>query len=319
MRRTEMIELHDHPRFPKGLRDLVTDALEALWEFGNSYRPILGLLREALPTNGDMPVDVLDLCSGGGGPWLRLARQLEEEYGCPVRICLSDKYPNRQAFERLKTRSQNGDSKLKLAEDVRASPNRSAINGPAEAALPIGFTLKSVDALDVPAEMHGFRTMFSAFHHFGPVQARRVLASAMANGQGVGIFEVARRGPWTMVVLCFTPLLVLLLTPRMRPFRWSRLLWTYLIPVVPFVIWFDGWASCLRTYSKAELEEMVREISEQPFAAPFRWQTGEARTGLLPVTYLIGYPTAPEVCRATSERTYDPMQATLQRTCEECA
>jgi len=34
-------EIHDHPRFPTFLRDLVTDALESLWAFGNTYRSIL--------------------------------------------------------------------------------------------------------------------------------------------------------------------------------------------------------------------------------------------------------------------------------------
>jgi hypothetical protein len=33
-------EIHDHPRFPTFLRDLVTDALESLWTFSNTYRSI---------------------------------------------------------------------------------------------------------------------------------------------------------------------------------------------------------------------------------------------------------------------------------------
>ncbi len=49
MRRTELFEIHDHPCFPAFLRDLVTDALQALWGFSNSYKPILPLLRMHLP------------------------------------------------------------------------------------------------------------------------------------------------------------------------------------------------------------------------------------------------------------------------------
>ena len=67
MRRAELFEIHDHSRFPTFLRDLVTDALQALWNFSNSYKPILPLLRNALDVVGTR--EILDLCSGGGGPW----------------------------------------------------------------------------------------------------------------------------------------------------------------------------------------------------------------------------------------------------------
>jgi hypothetical protein len=36
-------------------------------------------------------------------------------------------------------------------------------------------------------------------------------------------------------------------TPWIRPFRWSRLLWTYVVPIIPAVLLFDGIVSCLRT------------------------------------------------------------------------
>ena len=259
MRRTELTEIHDHPRFPAVLRNLTTDALEALWEFGNSYRPILGVLHDSLKNAGQEPVKVADLCSGGGGPWLAISRQLKEEYRLEVDVCLTDRYPNAEAFERVRGKA--------MAADIR-----------------IEFSPLPIDATWVPDTLPGFRTIFSAFHHFGPEQARSVLSGAVASGRGIGIFEVARRGARTMLTVCLTPLLVLWLTPRMRPFRWSRLLWTYVLPVVPFVIGYDGVVSCLRTYSLAELRELVEGLGG------YNWQTGEARTGFLPVTYLVGQP-----------------------------
>ena len=92
MRRIEMMELHDHPAFPASLRDLVTDALEALWEFGNSYKPILPMLHEGISGHGlsaEKEAEVLDLCSGGGGPWTRLAQEYRAAYGVSLRICLT--------------------------------------------------------------------------------------------------------------------------------------------------------------------------------------------------------------------------------------
>ena len=190
---------------------------------------------------------------------MALIRQLKEKYRLQVRVRLTDKYPNTEAFERIAERS--------LAAGVE-----------------VGFATESVDAINVPEREDGFRTIFSAFHHFGPTDARELLRNAALSGRGIGVFEVARRGLKTFVVLCFTPILLLWLTPGIRPFRWSRIFWTYILPVVPFVIGYDGWVSCFRTYSQAELRELVRGIEG------YKWHIGEARSGFLPVTYIVGYP-----------------------------
>jgi len=126
--------------------------------------------------------------------------------------------------------------------------------------------------------------MFSSFHHFRATDALRVLADAVERRKGIAIFEMARREPKIMLTICFIPFLILFLTARIRPFRWSRVLWTYVLPVVPFVLWFDGWISCLRSYSHEELSELVRSLPEESY----RWELGTQRDGFLPVTYLIG-------------------------------
>src|SRR6266850_1731044 len=71
-----------------------------------------------------------------------------------------------------------------------------------------------------------------------------------------------------------------------RPWRWSRLLWTYLPPALPIVGTFDGIVSCLRTYSKAELKELVRGLDT------YDWEIGDFRGGWSPLrgSYLIGVP-----------------------------
>jgi hypothetical protein len=86
----------------------------------------------------------------------------------------------------------------------------------------------------------------------------------------------------------FIPIATWLFVPFRRPFRWSRLLWTYLIPVIPFVLWFDGLISCLRAYSVGELHDMTSGL----VSSGYRWEIGEKAGGFLPVriTYLIGCP-----------------------------
>jgi hypothetical protein len=83
------------------------------------------------------------------------------------------------------------------------------------------------------------------------------------------------------------PLFVAVCTPFMRPFRWRRLMWTYLVPVVPLVAGWDGLVSNLRSYTRDELLELADGAS----CDDYRWRVGRVRSlGLSGVTYLVGWP-----------------------------
>lgn len=159
-------------------------------------------------------------------------------------------------------------------------PNRAARTG----ALP--FHPEPVDATAVPADLRGFRTLFTSFHHFRPSEARAILADAVHRGQGIGVFEISRRAPREIAVIALTWLAVLVFVPFIRPLRWSRLAWTYLPPVLPIVGLFDGVVSCLRTYSPAELRQLLHGLDT------YEWEVGETRSPWSPlvVTYLVGVP-----------------------------
>jgi hypothetical protein len=242
--RLHLVEIHDLPACPPSLRDALTDFLAFSLTLSRAYDPAGPLLRRAVArTHADR---VIDLCSGAGGPWKRLANNV----GVPV--VLTDLYPHRAA-------------------GLSGRPP---------------FHPDPVDARGVPAELHGFRTIFTAFHHFRPAEARAILADAVAKRQGIAVFEAARRAPWEILVVALTWLGVLLAEPFIRPWRWSRFFWTYLPPVLPLVGTFDGVVSCLRAYSPAELRELVRGLDT------YEWEVGDIRGGWSPLrgTYLIGVP-----------------------------
>jgi hypothetical protein len=208
---------------------------------------------------------VLDLGSGAAGPWLGL-QPLLRGLGVDVPVCLSDHDPNIEAFERARRLS---------GEAITYHP-------------------KPVDATQVPAGLSGFRTMFSAFHHLRPDQARAMLADAVAKGEGIAVFDWKRPSMLLFPLLLLTPLRVLLATPFIRPFRWSRLFWTYLVPALPLVLTFDQVVSLLRMYSVPELRDLTAGLDR------YQWDIGTVRGKLMPIpiTYLIGVPIEAANCES---------------------
>jgi hypothetical protein len=255
MKRRQLVELEDLPWWPRTFRDAATDYLATSMRVVKAPTVVAPLLATALARAG--ATHVVDLCSGGGGPWAALLPALREQ-GVDVRVRLSDKFPNVAALRAL----------------AAATPGLEVETTP-------------VSALDVPRRLTGFRTLFLAFHHFEPRDAQAILASAVRDGQGIAIVEGVSRRPAALAVLAGLPLAVWLLTPLIRPFRWSRLFWTYLVPVVPLAILFDGVVSCLRIYTPDEMLAMASSLAD---GAAYEWEAGLLRLPGAPigVPYLIG-------------------------------
>jgi len=249
IRRQQWFEIHDQAWFPAFLRDRVTEALEAIWRQNRTYHPIAARLRDAVRRSG--AERIVDLCSGGGGPWAGLYGKVAD--GHALTVCLTDFYPNAHVLGR------------------QAEPQFEVWTQP-------------VDARHVPAELRGFRTMFSSFHHFDPDAARAMLADAFQRREGIAIFEGARRNAWTMVALTAVPFLGFRAAMAARPVRWSRIFWNCILPVVPAVLWVDGLLSCLRSYSLGDMIELTAGLSAPDYA----WQIGDERGGRVPIRYLIG-------------------------------
>jgi hypothetical protein len=266
MRRVQFIELHEQPWFPASLRDDVTDAVQFGFNLLKAYAPVVPLLQSVIDSTENGTNDrqsIVDMCSGGGGPWMDLSRKLRGRNAVNfegVQIWLTDKYPNLDAFQSISDSSEHH----------------------------ITYYPEPVDAVNVPRALKGMRTMFTSFHHFSPDDARAILQNAVDAGESIGIFEITKRGPSAIAVIFVGVLLMFVHTPRIRPFRWSRLFWTYLIPIIPLVLLFDGVVSCLRTYRPQELREIVDKLTGREY----RWEIGEVAGRRAPVTYLIGYSSA---------------------------
>ncbi len=256
--RMQMFELEDLSWFPQTIRDLATDYLYFMETRFALHKPVVHLLRNFLQKSS--AANVVDLCSGAGGPVRAVYEGLLSE-GISIRFTLTDKYPNHSAFRYLSALHPAG----------------------------ISYISDAVDAIKTPGDLVGLRTMFNAFHHFAPAAARAVLECAVEARQPIGIFEIPERSPATIIPLFFTPLFVAIATPFIRPFRWRRLLWTYVLPLVPLTCLWDGLVSQCRAYTVSEMLELTRGLSD------YCWTAARVRiagtSGHL--TYLLGLPKAP--------------------------
>jgi hypothetical protein len=258
MRRLNIPELHESAWFPQSLRDLVTDSLQFILNVIRFYDPVSERLRAAVSSAG--ADRVVDLCSGGAGPWLWLHSVVRAGASRDVEIVLTDRYPNLAAFENARRASHGA----------------------------ISYSIEPVEAEHIPPQLPGFRTVFSSLHHFSPAEIVAMLQDAANQRQGFGAFEGAQRRAKTIAGIIFLPIAAVITAPFVRPFRLSRLFWSWILPVIPLVLFVDGVLSCLRAYSPAEMMAMCERV-----AAPgYVWDAGDASGRLGRVTYLLGYPAA---------------------------
>jgi hypothetical protein len=74
-----------------------------------------------------------------------------------------------------------------------------------------------------------------SFHHFPPALAGAILSDAVRKRRAIAIFEgVNHRGIGLISMPGQLPA-ILMCTPFVRPFRWSRLLFTDLVPLIASV------------------------------------------------------------------------------------
>ncbi len=267
MKRRHLFEIEDQAWFPALLRNYMTDFLQAVANGFDFYGSLVPVLKKALADSGQSTV--VDLCSGGGGGWARLGEHLQSEIP-GIRVELTDRFPNVTAFRTLAEKQP----------DVFC------------------YQQRCVDALDVPADVRGLRTLFLAFHHFPPEHATKILKDAVRDGQPILIVEAQKRDLPHLLKFALSPIAVLLVTPFLRPLRWTRLLFTYVLPVVPLCVWWDGIISVLRTYTAAEMLQLAdgADAGER-----FEWSTGELQSQAT-VSYLLGIPRTPVAPTAPAGR-----------------
>ena len=253
--RWHLFEWLDQAWLPRPLRDGMRRYLAASY----AATPLPALWAEPLGRllERTAQTTIIDLGSGAAGPMPLVVDALAAR-GCHVNAVLTDLFPMDVAT------TAGG-----LAPRITAWPD-------------------PVDARMVPESLDGVRTMFAVFHHLQPADARQVLRDAFDRRRPIAIFEATSRSPAALLLSLVIPLLVLVMTPRIRPLRPSQLLFTYIVPLLPLLILWDGEVSHLRTYSVDELRRLTSDCQ----APDYEWEIGtlSARGVPFSVPYLLGVP-----------------------------
>ena len=259
MKRLHLFEWEDLSWFPDIYREYITDLLQYQLTAFDVYSPIIDKISKIMEVSKSNRL--IDVCSGASGPMLSISNNLSEQGVSDFKITLTDKYPNLNAFQKISEKSQGK----------------------------IDFIQKSVNVLNFPQELKGVRTFFSSFHHFKPQQAKQIIQAMIDDGMPICIFEFTERSVVNLLkVIFFGFLLVWINTPFIRPFKFNRLFWTYIIPVVPLTYSWDALVSHIRTYTIEEIKQMLDQIEE---SQRYDWELGKIaspKSGFN-ITYIIGY------------------------------
>jgi hypothetical protein len=253
--RVELFEWTDLPWLPRPLRRWLGDYLRGILALTRLFEPAAPILAGLLRASGRDRV--VDLCSGAGGPWPALASRVEADLGRPVHVVLTDLHPDAATWTFLESAA---------GADVsgHASP---------------------VAADAVPPELAGVRTLFDGLHHLPPGAARAVLAAAADDGVPLLAAEAVERTATGLLVVLLSPLLVWIVTPFLRPVSPARLAFTYLLPVVPLLVLWDGVVSVLRCYRADELRALTAGLGEG-----YTWDVVRTRPRGPAPTILVGTP-----------------------------
>ena len=102
MRRIHLFEFTDLAWYPQTFRRMQTDYLQFSATLGGGHKNLVPLFIKAM--GQAQTTEILDLCSGGTGPWIRLQEHFKQA-GLSVKIKLTDKYPHPAAVQHAPRRS----------------------------------------------------------------------------------------------------------------------------------------------------------------------------------------------------------------------
>jgi len=275
--RIHFYEIADQAWFPQYLREKIQSMLTLCWTFrvpviqkASPAQIVAGTLYRALA--GDVTrYTYVDFCAGAGGPTPFIEKYLNATLSARVpplpliasSISLSstNKDPMPRSPRIPDVTSYNA-VKFVLTDIHPHIPDWTEY---AKRSENLTFVSEPVDATNAPASLNGgegkkiFRLYNLAFHHFDDKLASDILRNTIETADGFGIFELQERTISSLITMVAMGLMMIFITPFYFWRSPGHLFFTYIIPILPFVIVFDGYISSLRTRSADEVQALMKE------------------------------------------------------------
>lgn len=181
---------------------------------------------------------------------------LRKKRSRPVHFVLTDLHPHIPNWARAASQSPNMHYAPHPVDAADAPPDLlSTIEPP----LSPSRSSSSSSTRNNSSSPKTFRTFHLSFHHFPDPLASRILHNTMTTSSGFAIIELQDRHLSSFLSVCLLGLGVMLFSP-MFAWRWrspGTLFWSWVIPVLPFVLVWDGWMSSVRSRTLDEVQDMM--------------------------------------------------------------
>ena len=256
MKRIHLFEFEDLSGFPQWIRNGLTAYIETLHKLIKTPDQLAPLIQQSLEHSKSN--SIYDFCSGAGGPMLESFEKLKES-NQNLKLYLSDLYPNETAIHRV-----------------------SKVKG-------VHYKKEPVDVCQQNHPLGGLRTLICSFHHLKPKQAQKVLQSAINAKEPILIYEISDNSLpiWLWwISIPFTFLSTFFISLAVRPFTFNRFLFTYILPIYPLFIAWDGAVSNARTYTEKDLNELLSNCNIKEY----NFEIGKIKGKMSSQIYLIGKP-----------------------------
>lgn len=138
------------------------------------------------------------------------------------------------------------------------------------------ITVISIPAEKIDTSEKGVYLFVNSFHQLNSAEAGTILQNIADGGNPVVVVEGNNDSLWQIVgMTVFVPLTVLLTAFFVKPFRISRIIFTYVLPILPIIIVIDGCLALLKLYSPDDLLELTSSIKTENY----EWKAGKKDNG----------------------------------------
>jgi hypothetical protein len=257
--RIHFYEINDQSWFPQYLREKVQSCLTLAWTFRapplqkvSPAQLVAGTLYRTLNRHVT-DYTYVDFCAGAGGPTPFIEKDLNAQ--------LSTQVSGQAALAGVPSTDNHG-VQFVLTDIHPHIPDWTIAS---KKSANLSFVSEPVDATNAPTDLVGrdgkkiFRLYNLAFHHFDDKLGSNILRNTLETADGFAIFELQERTVSSLLTVFAMGLLFFAITPFYFWRSPGHLFFTYIIPIIPFVLVFDGYVSSLRTRSPEEVQKLMKD------------------------------------------------------------